>query len=560
MKTPLKVPQSPAIVGICLFLLLVGAPPLFGETLTLADGVELSLSGTYEKTGDRSWRLSKGAQIEVTGSPGIAKETLVAHGDGVSIVCDDLGLEEARGLFAIEIEMTDGALFRVPGKLTAQRIARKGDPEDALAFTTRSEGVVDAPRWVAWAEGFFRVKGTTSVEGVYPEAEGHPQFLVSVGGENDEVILSSDLRATAFFESYNANFWREAYGSLDEKRNALRKAVVDPTRIGASGYNSFIRESLSGLNKLQQGYELLQTRRYTSEVLDRMTKSGTEIPRLDLASIRVVYGDAAYSFEPFMNWQGQGKTIVNVAYLTNFNKEPKEYPPYSLTFEDPSGVMSGDVRLSVQEGDAVVEDRRDAQSEWSLRTPIQFDLLAEALYTPGPDSAALTLEVDATGFLLRKAIRVIGQLSLAEIEIKRDSLRIHYKPDAPSRQVSSQFADFIPIRQLLFFPDKDRVLSAYRPDEISEETWDFFGAAIDKAVEAVHNARIDKFDEFVVLLGKSGGGQWTISARASGGGRAVEVMHTGQLTNDPLAEIWEGIEKNREAVEWLDLDLGIIRF
>ena len=202
-------------------LAIPGVNAIRAESVQLAEGINLELSGTYEKTGDRAWTLSKNAGIKITGSPGIVEERLIAHQDGVAIVCDDLGLEQAAGLFALEIEMTDGALFRVPGKVTASRIARKGDAEDSLAFTTHSEGVAGAPRWVAWAEGFFRVKGTTSVEAVYPKTEAQPRFLVSLGGENDDVTLSTDLRTTAYFESYNAKFWREAYGDLDKKRKAL---------------------------------------------------------------------------------------------------------------------------------------------------------------------------------------------------------------------------------------------------------------------------------------------------------------------------------------------------
>jgi hypothetical protein len=85
----------------------------------------------------------------------------------------------------------------------------------------------------------------TSVEGD-PKTED-TAFFVSVEARTGR-YASTDLRTTAYFDSYSANL-REVYGSLDEKRRALRESVL---RGRWRRIQPFIRESLAGLDKLQR--------------------------------------------------------------------------------------------------------------------------------------------------------------------------------------------------------------------------------------------------------------------------------------------------------------------
>ena len=532
-----------------------------GESIPLGEGVSAVFEGDYKSLEKRRFSLAKGAALKVIGSPGITEQRLTAFSEGVEVRCDDLGVAFASGLFALEFRMTDGVVFRVPGKITATRMRLTPKPEDALVFTTSADVAPTSPRWVSWADGYFRVYGQTSAEAVHPPLNGNQEFLVSMGGETDQVWMTSDLKTGAMLEGSRADFWREAYGDLNRKRRTLREMVIGGDRIGAAGYQAFVREAMEGLSKLGEGYRLLQSKQYTDEVLRRMIQSGTAIPRLVLASFNIVIGDAAFSLQPFQNWVGQGKVIANVAYLTNEKHPAPGQPPFTFTLEDRSRIMNHDIRLVVSEDDAVIETRPRADKEWAVRSPDQFDLIAEVGFAPAKDSFVLSLDVDATGYLLRKAQRVVGQISLGTLELKRDSLTVHYRPTAPSPTVATRFSSFLSLRRILFIPDKDKILSPYRPEQISEETWDFLGEAIDFAVDALHRARIDQIDEFKVVLAKENDRAWRIFAEAADpSGRRARAEHGAELAEDPLGELWRRTQGSREASGWLDLDLGFLDF
>lgn len=559
MQTDLK---SAATTLLMLTAVAVSAPWSFAaETVTLTDGVDAILEGEYQSSGDKEWILAKGASIRITGSPGISEQRLTAFLNGVQVGCDELGIVFATGVFGLNIEMADGTLFRVPGIITATMMRRDPDPEDALLFCTREVDTSQYDRWVIWSEGHFRLGGKTSVEAVHPQTTERPKLLVSMGGEVDGVWMSSDLKSSAVFEGSNAKFWREANKDLSVKRRVLRETTVDSSRVGASAYRAFIKEAQEGLAKLKKGYDLLQSGKYTDEVLKRMIQSGTQIPRLVLASFNVVYGDAAFSLDPFENWRGQGKVIADVAYLTNEKKEVPEYPPFNFVLEDRSGKLMNDIRLIVEEGDAVVEARRRGSEDWSERSKNQFDLLAELSYAPGEEQSRLTLDIDATGYLLRKAMKVVGQLSIGSMELTKDSFRIHYKPTAPSKTVSSRFSSFLSLREILSFPDRDRIIGEYRPEEIDDATWDFLNGALDHMVASLYRARIEQIDEFEIVFARVGGTTWKLSANAvSPKGKRAKAESEGELPGDPLAKFWEGVEGSKDATGWLDVDFGVVQF
>ena len=542
--------------------LFVGAPQSSAaETVTLSEGVDAILEGEFHSSGEKEWVLAKGATIRITGSPGMTEQHLTAFLDGVQVGCDDLGIIFATGVFGLDINMTDGTLFRVPGIITATMMRRDPDPEDALLFCTKEVDVSAYNHWVIWSEGLFRLGGETSVEAVHPKTTDRPKYLVSMGGEVDGVWMSSDLKTFAAFEGSKARFWQEANNDLAVKRRVLRETTVDSNRVGASAYRAFITEALEGLTKLQKGYDLLQSGKYTDEVLKRMIQSGTQIPRLALASFNVVYGDAAFSLEPFENWRGQGKVIADVAYLTNEKKEAPDYPPLTFIIEDRSGKLMNDIRLVVEKGDAVVESRRSGNQDWSERSRNQFDLLAELSYNPGEEKSMLSLDIDATGYLLRKAMQVVGQISIGNMELTKDSFRIHYRPTAPSKTVSSRFSSFLSLREILSFPDRDRIIGKFRPEEIDDATWAFINEAIDHMVASLYRARIEQIDEFEIVFTRVSGTTWKLTANAvSPEGRKANAEFEGQIPGDPLAKFWEGVEGSKEATGWLDVDFGVVQF
>jgi hypothetical protein len=496
--------------------------------------------------------------VGVSGVPGIASQTVVAYAPGVQLEVNQEGVNYVSGLFSVRTEGAEGVVLRVPGRLTALRMSRAPEDEQPLVFTNYDADFSTVPRGVMWDGRLFKLKGKASVEALHPARADQPERLVSISGEADGAYLTSNLYDSATVTDSRDNIWQVANQDLADKRKMVRSIRVDPNRVGAPAYRATLNEAIEGLGKLQKGYDMLQSRQYTDEVLKRMLQSGTGIPRLDLATIGVISGETAVSFEPFQNWLGQGRVMCNLAYFTNLDEEPGPSQPWDFVLLDGWGQFGEDTRILVEEGDAVVQVRRNADSEWTLRDTHQFDLLAEVGFNPEPESAVMNLDVDVTGFLLRKAFQVIGQLSLGHLEIGKDSMTLVYHPESPSQTVATRFSSFLKLKQILTFPGRDDLLDKYRPDFLGQKTWEAMQGALDHMAQAVYEARIDQIDEFTLTLQRGQGNEWILfGTAASPEGRKTSIEYRAELDTDPLSKIWERIDQNRDAANWLDLELDI---
>ncbi len=541
---------------IPVFLVLFSSFSLEAAEVATTFGLAVSVEGKYSTMADNSIDLNSGATLKIAASDKIPAQEITAHGEHVRVVLGESGVQSVSGLFAMTRVGEDGTKTHIPGKLTATRMRLNPEPEMALAYTRGETAQPQASNWVTESEGIFRLKGLTSVERIHPPTEDLPEILISMSGKNSEVILSSNMATMGWYEDCPANFWKEAYDDLNVKKQALRDTVVDPQRVGARAYQSFIRESMQGLNKLSEGYDMLRQKRYTDEVLRRMVQGRADIPRLDVGSFNIVAGEGAYTLEIFRNWLGDGRVMSNVAYLTNAEKEGA-YPSLSFVLGDKSGKIGEDTRLVITEGDAYLEVARPGSETWNMRSPNQFDYLAEVAFSPNEESMKLDFDLDVTGFLLRKGMRVVGQVTIGSLEVTPNSLNLVYQPTAASRKVASDFSGYVALSRIVLFPDRDRILDDYRPEEISDETWDFLGMGFDHLAEALGQSNVDQIDSLVVEFKQIEGKQWGLMANFKGkNGRSGQAEYKGELSENPVTFLWEKLKGSQDTTEWLGIDLG----
>lgn len=551
-----RIPQLCVLFTLC--LLLVSGAAQFASAAEIANdhGFKAVVEGDFAEDDNKVLVLNLGARLTLTHPDEGGEERVTAHGERVRVHLNETGVHWAVGLFAYERTDSGGGKTHVPGKLTAARMEMNPDAEMALTFVRGEDMQPTTANWVVEAGGVFRLQGTTSAERIHPAREGRPELLVSMSGDVAGTSLSSDLETIGWYEGSTANFWREAYDQLETRKKALRETVVDPNRVGYQAYQAFLREAQQGLNKLGEGYDMLRQKRYTDEVLKRMVAGRADIPRLDLCSFNIVCGESAFALEVFENWQGGGRVMGNVGYLTNDAGEGA-YPTLTFVLADKSGKIGEDTRLVVAEGDAYLESARTGSEEWRMRSPNQFDHLAEVGFTPGDDKMALTLDLDVTGFLLRKGMRVVGLVNLGSLEVTPNSFRVVYQPTAASQKVASDFSGYVALNRIILFPDRDRILDDLRPPEITDETWDFIGFGFDHLAAALHSSGVDQIDYLAVDLRQVEGNRWGVFAEFAGkNGRTGTAEFQGELSANPITFLWEKLEGSRDAVEWLDIDLG----
>lgn len=170
----------------------------------------------------------------------------------------------------------------------------------------------------------------------------------------------------------------------------------------------------------------------------------------------------------------------------------------------------------------------------------------------------LAFELDVTGFLLRKGMNVVGQVNIGSIEVTPNSLTLVYQPSAASQKVASDFSGYVALSRIILFPDRDRILDDYRPEEITDETWDFLGRGIDYLADSLHRANVDQIDSLIVRFEKIEGGRWGFMADFTGkNGRSGHAEYQGELSENPITFLWEKLEGSKDATEWLDIDLGL---
>ncbi|MCA9448770.1 MAG: hypothetical protein KC931_16740, partial [Candidatus Omnitrophica bacterium] len=519
-------------------------------------GYKVTVEGEHTEQAENLIVLSKGAKLSIPATDQVLAHELEAYGDQVQVVLDPSGIQQAAGLFALVRTSKDGTETNIPGKLTATRMRIKPEPEMALTYVKGDTTEPQGQNWISESEGIFHLKGKTSVERVHPATDQLPEVLISMSGMNSQVVASSNLATMGWYEGCTANFWQEAYDDLKAKKDALREVQIDRDRVGADAYRSFVRESLAGLDKLGEGYDKLRQRQYTDEVLRRMVAGRADIPRLDLCAFNIIAGESAFTMQVFMNWLGDGRVLSNVAYLTNDDKEGA-YPKLTFTLADKSGKIGEDTRLVIADGDAYLETSRPGADSWSMRSTNQFDYLAEVAFNPSDEAMKLDFDLDVTGFLLRKGMRVVGQVNIGSLEVTPNSLKLVYEPSAPSQKVASDFSGYVALSRIILFPDRDRILDDYRPEEISDETWDFFGKAFDYLADGLNRAHVDQVDSLTIEFKQLEGKKWGISADFSGRqGRSGHAEYQAELSENPIDFLWKRLKGSKDATEWLGLDLG----
>ncbi|MCA9450611.1 MAG: hypothetical protein KC931_26045, partial [Candidatus Omnitrophica bacterium] len=107
------------------------------------------------------------------------------------------------------------------------------------------------------------------------------------------------------------------------------------------------------------------------------------------------------------------------------------------------------------------------------------------------------------------------------------------------------------------FPDRDRILDDFRPEEVTDEAWDFFGIGFDHLAEGLHAANIDQVDSLVIDMKQLEGNRWVLTSDFVGkNGRSGRAEYEGELSKNPIDFLWKKLEGSKEATEWLGLDLG----
>ena len=556
---------------LLLFPFLILAPvsvfaqtPEKAESIRLTDEVTLTMEGRYERLDSGWWRLSKDAWLSVTSPEKKLDELILALRDAVLVRCGEEGILEATGIYVMEIKMEDGTRYRVPKMYPS--ISRRFEPDVKvpIAYSKLEPEIRGDDDWVTWWEGKFRTGGFGGVEAVYPPSSENPMMLVSMGGEVSQINLTSDLKSGVEMDGKYFEFWRSAHSVLKREKDIFRGIEVPPDRVGARAYEKHIRESLNGIDKIAKGYQMLQSNQHSAEVVRRMLEKGVPLPRLSLAEITIVRGHQAFSFRPFISWQGKGRVLADSATLVTTGVEPSSYPPYHFVVGELSGRIYKETRLLVENHDARIETRRPGTEGWETRSPDQFDLASVVTFTPRQDSFSIEEEVDATGYFQRKDLGISGIVHLGSLLAEKDRLVFHYGPESENREAAVQISNFLGVRKNLFFPDKELRVGKLRPpgSENTGEAMDFLSDALDRLVEAVDREGIGQVDRLdLEITCEAEDVRKVVSQAGDFGGKTASGHYEAEFQGSPIVQnLFEGLDRSRYATDWLDLDLGVERF
>src|SRR5690606_33962871 len=107
-------------------------------------------------------------------------------------------------------ETEEGDSIQVPGDLTTLRMKRDPRIEEALVYASYDADLSDTLRGVMWNGSIARVKGKTSIQMLRAARADAPKRFVSISGDSDGSLISSNLYDRANFEDSRDNLWQVA--------------------------------------------------------------------------------------------------------------------------------------------------------------------------------------------------------------------------------------------------------------------------------------------------------------------------------------------------------------
>jgi hypothetical protein len=514
-----------------------------------------SIEGQYSTIAYNRWRLMKGAALWITSRDDGTQEMISAKDDGVDVQCGNAGILTASGQFILEATRTDGTLLRFPRRFPtlSQNLDLPRNPQ--FIFTKAAPGEIKEKNWVSVQGSEFSIRGIASAEALHPARNGSLRLLIAVAGTTSETLVITDLASYLKFDADPFPFWRAARADLDEEDQNFRSIKIEDTRVGAEGYKSFQKETLSGLQKIREGYQLLQRNLYSQKVIEKMLQEGVPIPRLTLTDVTIVCGDLAHTIRPFVNWRGEGRVLVDRARLVTPGVTPSIAPPYEFVLDDLSHHMIEDTRLRVQDGQSFIETRRPIDPGWKPRADIQFDLDAKRFFIQEGEVFRFSDLVDATGFFIRKEIAARGEVRMSDLIVGKNSVEYRFRPQSEDPKAAIQFAKFMDLRRFLFHPDPARRKGLLPPPFDSPEMSGFVSDGLDQLVAAMFQQGVKEIIGLHTSISNPQNGVWEMTCDVLGeGGQSVQSSLRRSIPGvHSLEEAYKRVEKNKSTSDWLDL-------
>jgi hypothetical protein len=512
----------------------------------------------YQTIGANHVLLEKDKALE-SKRPDGSLEVIRALEDRVTVEYGPDGILEASGRFVIEMTQTNGVHFRFPKRFPSLSQESRRVREEPFLFTRQGGDKFNAKNWVAFQGNEVRIRGFASAESILPASGSNPKMLVSLSGNTSETTLHSDLRSFLRFSADPFPFWRAAREDLEAEIRSLRKLKVSDDRTGAEAYRSSQREMLRVLEKVREGYQLLQRNLYSQKVIDRMLQEGVAIPRLTLAEATLVRGDEAFSVRPFVNWRGEGRVLVDRARLKIEGATQTAQPPSFFQIEDLSNKMLEDTRVVMAGENSAVEVRKPTGPAWNKRAPIQFDLDTVRGLSSRDGVFHLSTDADATGFFLRKEIQSTGKIHLSDADLARDKFTVHYSPRSEDPKAAAEYRKFSDLKRLLLYPDPEgrgRLMPALVQ---APEMVDLIQEALDTLAAAVHESKTEEVVGIQMELLQMNATQWVVSLKAENSrGETLSSSVKQEIPGSrSIEEAWSRIEAGSGKGAWLDFDGGL---
>ncbi len=533
----------------------MSVPPRLDAAPAKVKEMTASIEGQYTPVAYNRWRLRKGATLWITSREDGTREMISAKEDGVDVQCGNAGILTASGQFILEATRTDGTCLRFPRRFPtlSQNLDLPRHPH--FIFTKMAPGKIKEKNWVSVQDGEFSIRGIASGEALYPARNGIPRLLIAVAGMTSETLVVTDLGSYLKFDANPFPFWRAARADLDEEDRSFRSIKIEDTRVGVEGYRSYQKEMLSGLQKIREGYQLLQRNLYSQKVIEKMLQEGVPIPRLTLTDVTIVCGDLAHSIRPFVNWRGEGRVMVDRVRLMTPGVTPKAVPLYHFVLDDLSHRMIEDTRLRVQDGESFIETRRPIDQEWKPRSDIQFDLDARRYFIQEGETFRFSDLVDATGFFIRKEIPARGEVRMSDLIVGKNTVEYRFRPQSEDPKAAVQFAKFMDLRRLLFHPDPMRRKGILPPPFDSPEMSGFVSDGLDQLVAAMFQQRVKEIIGLHITITNTQGDEWNMTCDVLGeGSQTVQTTLQRKIPGaHSLEDAYRRVERNKNTSDWLDL-------
>lgn len=527
-----------------------------GTVQSQPSALRFMMDGNGDEVRPGVYSLDEDEWLDVHTTAGKTLERVQALEAGVQVICGATGVVMVSGSFIYEATRTDGTRIRVPRQYPSLSQNFQVPKIERFTFAKDRNYLGNALDFVILEGVVLTLRGLASAEALHPPAGGHPRSLVSVAGNTTESVLQTDLASFLKFDGNVFKFWRAARSDLDDEEKVIRGAVIEEGRVGAEAYIGFQKDTLAGMRKLREGYEMLQRNLYSKQVIEKMLAEGVAIPRLTLAEATIVRGDTAFSIRPFVNWQGEGRVLIDRAILQTSAQPPSIPPPAYFSIEDLSNRMLEKTMLLIHSQDSQIQTQRPGRTEWTLREPIQFDFDLRRTLFKENGAFVFMDELDANGFLARKDLPTGGLIDFSRTVIEKDRLQFRLNPVSADGRPGEQVAKFLDLRRMLMFPDSERRLQMLPFDFEDEQVAGFVDASMDHLAAEVHANQMNEILGFNFELDQSAVPVWAIELAARGeNDLTVQTSHTANLPGaERMDKTWENLESRPNVTEWLELD------